>query len=1316
MKKQIRNTIALLLVLVQLFMLLPVLQPQAMAAETSSEDAAPVLNPVIEGTVRFGSFYFSGSKANSKENRPARDGVDYVSTFYYTDDYFAPPAVNPKAQDASSRTLEWTDLENRSLATLSKNFTVAVYGSKENTFPTTVWDNKDKNGKRFLADCGFDEDNIFVSSDFNAPTGKDTLGYIFGKKKIEVYDQKTHKNKEFTLVAVGIRGGGYGAEWASNLTIGNSNGPAAQSSGNSLKYRHYGFDFGAQKVLSDLRTYTSSISGDVKYWIVGYSRAGAIANLVAGDLTTNASQYGTTMDDIYGYTFEAPAAALTTDEAASGTNFPNIHNIINPMDAVPLVSPSEFNHCRLGVDYRLPFHGNVTDAENQTYFANMQKVLPEVAAIASIYDRAVTGNEKDKTADPSVTNSASYPYRSKIQMKSFGIMAYNDGFVNDVTNQNSKIAPNDGWYMDDFLKSFVTAFFSSRAWDARKLRKTTFGWNANAMTRGDHMSHEYEYVKYYQEAMRTLAYAVLKQPGMDIGSMDGLMDNAMSKLNFEDYLNGAGILITYGLMDATKGGIGYESRVGDLVSPMGKLLNSVVNGIDVFEAEDLDDVHAAINTVIPVLTWLYCDDHTFSGGEYLGTVFANLATILSAHSPELTVSWLMSLDDVFTSDYREITLPKNTAVSMKVLREGIDYTTESELQYLKTNGAKNADIPGVEVAAFLNGEMTRSEDDRISVEKGDDTFIIRYPGNLDVRFDVKTAGASFNDTLLQLADYQPRNVVNAKSACARAAVQSDDYNISNITDAWVVKDDVRDHDHYSMTQYHHTADADAVNGLTADIPLSGSETLHIMSWHGSNQVVDPYDTTYYVSLDKAPRSVVAEYTMETVLADNVKELPEGTDENLFSINDSDQLVWKFDPASSTASYAPISGRTFTAFNLTGLQSAAVEKAESVVTEGVYSTRQTVSVVPAASIYYDDSLLEGDVSVDAKAASPDYESIFNTLTSEGTAVDSSSLVAFKFTGTRIDLFMNTDENTGGVAAYLLNADGTKRIAGKLVSGKSANSLYNVPVVSFEQPEPNTYTLAIVVGAGKSFQLDGVRVYDGKKAAYASVRDSLLDTADWTGESEVTGTVYLDYGNNGKATMRDYNLSGPKGEVYLKAGKPGENGNGVAFTIKDFNASAASYRIGLSAVNGESVWVKINKDAPFEVKSSTHIFYDLNLTGPNVVIQAVQGSGILSVTDVEMTPRTLGAPFQPVVLSVSPQLMRFAESLNLPDEPVETAEPSPEVTAEPTAEPTPEATSEPTPEPTPEVTPEPSAEPGSTFSQLISSFILSLFGSISRMFGH
>lgn len=1293
-----KKKLALSLVLIQLFMLLPTLHLKVEAVELNALDNQPVLNEVIEGTVRFGSFNYLGDKGSgTSSDGDERDGVDYVSTFYYSDDYFSRSAVN---QNATQKTMEWTDLEDLSMATLSKDFTIASYGSSENTFPTK-WARKDKNGKRFLEDCGFS--NLFTSAEFNQQTGRDTLGYLFGSKHIKVYDQKSRQNKEFTLVAVGVRGAGYGAEWASNLTIGNNNGAAGQSSNNSLKYRHYGFDHSAQKVLNDLQAYTSGMTGNIKYWVVGYSRAGAVANLVAGDITKNASSYKTSIDDVYGYTFEAAAGALTTEDP-NGTIYPNIHNIINVMDAVPRVSTDLFKHGRLGVDYRVPFHGNA-DSNNTAYYNNMRSVLPMVAKIANIYNKTYSRKENDKYEDPVITDSnpSTYPYNQKLQMKSFGITNFNSGFVENVSS--SKIAPTNGWYLDDFLDSFIEKFFSSRAWDARKLKETTIfgihtGWNAEDMKRNEHANHEYEYVRYYQEAFRTLAYEALKNPGMGISVLDGMMDKAMSSLNFGDLLTGAGILVSYGVMNTSNGGLGYESSVGDMISPMGNLVNSIVDGVGIFDDTSLNSVHAAIRTIVPVLTWLYCDDHTFSNGEYLGTVFANVNNILVTHIPEMGVSWLMSLDDVFISDYREITLPKKTAVSMYVFRPGIDD------EFIKANDdvESNADAKGQLVSSIVDGMVTSSKDDRITAAVSGDNVTIRYPGNLDLRLDVTPMKSKeFDDVELIVADYAPVNVVNVKSDCERASEDSTNYNVSNIQDAWVVKDDVADHSSYSMTTPDNTPDAEAINRLSnnTDVPMTDAETLHIMTWHGSNQVGKKADTTYDISLDRAPKTVIADYSTKTVIEENASKIPNNSDG--FSLVD-EKLVWTA-PVSNMAGGNSLESATV----LGGTYSIVSETRAS---ESNIKTRQAQTVIPASSIYYDDELSGGDASAYTGATT-------RIDWNDDTGESAGKTIWYQFKGTRIDAYCTTDADNGYVLAAItdesgdiVTIDGERKTT--TIKGQSENPRYNVPTISFDGLDANeTYYLKIYALKNADYTLDGIRVYHSadetdaavrnayesfgeQNAKYVNLRKLLLNCVaedTLSGNVEDGALFYTDSGTSYALTSSEYRTNSPKNEIYLKAGEK------VAFQIL---GSYEKVEIGMSAPDskrdGGTVRVtngNTTKNLP--VKNALDSYYRITPSADGNVVIENSGSAMISVTNIKLSGTyTPPASNMPSAISAGPirvtrSLMRYAADFNAlpedmddtvsdgepsaPDEPEETAVPA--VTTEPEATASPEIAPRPNP---------------------------------------
>ena len=79
------------------------------------------------------------------------------------------------------------------------------------------------------------------------------------------------------MIAVAIRGGGYETEWAGNFEIG---GDAT----------HHGFAIAATKVHTEILKYfeqhTDLLSKKLKFWVVGYSRAGATANLVSAWLSS----------------------------------------------------------------------------------------------------------------------------------------------------------------------------------------------------------------------------------------------------------------------------------------------------------------------------------------------------------------------------------------------------------------------------------------------------------------------------------------------------------------------------------------------------------------------------------------------------------------------------------------------------------------------------------------------------------------------------------------------------------------------------------------------------------------------------------------------------------------------------------------------------------------------------------------------------------------------------------------------------------------------------------------------------------------------
>ncbi len=124
------------------------------------------------------------------------------------------------------------------------------------------------NAEEFLTqELGFSRDSFAYNEGYRYPPKVNTIGVCAATKKIDV------KGKEYTFIAVPIRGAGYEAEWASNVRVGTGD-------------THEGFNNAADQVIEFLKDYIvrKSITGDVKILVTGYSRAGGTTNLVTAKI------------------------------------------------------------------------------------------------------------------------------------------------------------------------------------------------------------------------------------------------------------------------------------------------------------------------------------------------------------------------------------------------------------------------------------------------------------------------------------------------------------------------------------------------------------------------------------------------------------------------------------------------------------------------------------------------------------------------------------------------------------------------------------------------------------------------------------------------------------------------------------------------------------------------------------------------------------------------------------------------------------------------------------------------------------------------
>ena len=155
-------------------------------------------------------------------------------------------------------------------------------------------------------------------------------------------------NKEIggcVVVAVVVRGFGYGAEWAGNFNVGSDDN------------FHEGFKKARDIVTREIGLYLdrNQIGGDIKIWLTGYSRAGAAANLAAGEIL---EEQKFDAADVYAYCFEAPMGLKKSDKSDKSdekdTGYSGIFNIVNPNDPVTKIPPANWGFCRYGTDIYLP--------------------------------------------------------------------------------------------------------------------------------------------------------------------------------------------------------------------------------------------------------------------------------------------------------------------------------------------------------------------------------------------------------------------------------------------------------------------------------------------------------------------------------------------------------------------------------------------------------------------------------------------------------------------------------------------------------------------------------------------------------------------------------------------------------------------------------------------------------------------------------------------------------------------------------------------------------------------------------------------------
>ena len=206
----------------------------------------------------------------------------------------------------------------------------------------------DKQIRDALTTLGFD--SIYTTDTYTKKPTVDSIACAIAKK--DITDVKDSKYKY--AVDITVRSANYEAEWANNVKLGKK-GEAEGFGGSANKIvANYLPDFlKAKPKVEDALN-----KGEVAFFVNGYSRGGATANIAAKKLV---DEYQSKGNAVYAYCIEAPQGGVASLENPK-VDYGCIHNVVNPNDLVCYVGPTKMGFKRYGVDHFVC--GTPTDSKN----------------------------------------------------------------------------------------------------------------------------------------------------------------------------------------------------------------------------------------------------------------------------------------------------------------------------------------------------------------------------------------------------------------------------------------------------------------------------------------------------------------------------------------------------------------------------------------------------------------------------------------------------------------------------------------------------------------------------------------------------------------------------------------------------------------------------------------------------------------------------------------------------------------------------------------------------------------------------------------
>lgn len=519
----------------------------------------------------FGQIAGAITKVTGEFSYPGTDDVtgkisDYSSQYYYDDSYFMGSAYN----------------YNPHLSTMSLCLELSVWpssyvGSDYTDSKTSI------NAQTLFNDIGFVD--FETNAKYSQTPESNSIGVGVAHKKL------TLGSEEMTIIGVAVRGGGYKKEWEGNFNL--------DASG-----EHAGFALAKDQVLEFVKDYINrhkDISGNIKFWVTGYSRGAATANLTAAALDDGINYSGCTYSakDVYAYTFETPAGAVRP--GCHDDVYDNIFNIINPNDVVPMVAPEAWQFGRYGKDMIIPSNvGKRLGAYEDDIDTSGKSYEYLESMMLDMYDALENKSRDGYTVDDF--------HEKQVDIKLHPTKILPGGAspieVNIVDTDESLA---QGVFLQDFMDKFASVYVGSRA---------NYAYNYQ-----EHITYVVGTVFGATEEQKNLFAAAIKDRFTGDNLKPTLLDVLKPAINVFKSADDREMEIYDNLADVLadccdEAGIDYGSR--------SKLEEAAEYILDLVMATGLNE----IGTVISMAN--------------------NIDSVGNAHHPELCLAWLQSFDSYYT--------------------------------------------------------------------------------------------------------------------------------------------------------------------------------------------------------------------------------------------------------------------------------------------------------------------------------------------------------------------------------------------------------------------------------------------------------------------------------------------------------------------------------------------------------------------------------------------------------------------------------------------------------------------------------------------